>query len=92
MNSQGESAPDFTIAPIDSMMWVCGEIGYAQTTSGLHAATASATAREPSIWRNTIQPVPCRHESIRGRGGGRIVLVTDHARVALADRRAECVE
>ena len=30
-------------------MWVCGEIGYAATTSGRHRATVSATAREPSI-------------------------------------------
>jgi hypothetical protein len=29
-------------------MCVCGEIGYAQMTSGRHSATASATAREPS--------------------------------------------
>jgi hypothetical protein len=27
MNSQGESWPDFTIAPMASMMWVWGEIG-----------------------------------------------------------------
>ena len=30
-------------------MWVCGVIGYAQITCGRHSATASATAREPSI-------------------------------------------
>ena len=27
MNSQCASSPDFTSAPIPSMMWVCGEIG-----------------------------------------------------------------
>ncbi len=48
MNSQFSSAPDFTSIPMPSMMWVCGEIGYAHTTSGRHRATASATAREPS--------------------------------------------
>ncbi len=27
MNSQRASAPDFTISPSPSTMWVCGEIG-----------------------------------------------------------------
>src|SRR5215211_7315314 len=48
-NSQVPSAPVFTICESPSTIWVCGEIGYAQMTSGRHAATVSATAREPSI-------------------------------------------
>jgi hypothetical protein len=27
MNSQSLSSPDFTISPMPSTMWVCGEIG-----------------------------------------------------------------
>src|SRR5262245_6104830 len=49
MNSQFASSPDFTISPRPSTMWVCGVIGYAQITCGRHSATASATAREPSV-------------------------------------------
>src|ERR1022692_2124176 len=52
MNSQGESSPFFTISPSASMMWVCGEMGYAQITSGRHRATVRATARDPSICRS----------------------------------------
>src|SRR3954462_8993592 len=48
-NSHGASAPDFTSAARPSTMCVCGEMGYAQMTSGRHSATASATARDPSI-------------------------------------------
>src|SRR5690349_20590387 len=48
MNSHGASSPDFTRADSASTMCVCGEIGYAQITSGRHSATVSATAREPS--------------------------------------------
>src|SRR6185503_7982366 len=43
------SSSFFTIADSASMMWVCGVIGYAQITCGRHIATASATARDPSI-------------------------------------------
>ena len=47
-NSHGESSPPLTSCERFSTMCVCGEIGYAQITSGRHSATASATAREPS--------------------------------------------
>ena len=47
-NSHGASSPDLTSRERSSTMCVCGEIGYAQITSGRHSATASATAREPS--------------------------------------------
>src|ERR1044072_2026000 len=36
-----------------STMWVCGEIGYALTTSGRQRATARATACEPSSCSRT---------------------------------------
>src|SRR6476646_1755375 len=49
MNSHGASAPLFTSSPSPSTMCVCGEIGYAQMTSGRQSATASATACEPSV-------------------------------------------
>src|SRR6516225_2517468 len=49
INSHCLSAPERTISPSASTIWVCGVIGYAQMTSGRQRATASATAREPSI-------------------------------------------
>ncbi len=49
MNSQGVSEPFFTSLPSPLTMCVCGEIGWAQITSGRLSATASATACEPSI-------------------------------------------
>ena len=48
--SHGASSPVRTRSESASTMWVCGEIGYAATTSGRQSATASATACEPSIW------------------------------------------
>src|SRR5215207_6963401 len=85
-NSHDPSCPAFTICESPSTMWVWGEIGYAQMTSGRQAATVSATAREPSIClgmgrlleRALDQPVRDlrRHRVACGRG----------AREALADR------
>src|SRR5690349_10396652 len=49
-NSHCGTSPCRTIDPIASTMCVCGVIGYAGTTLGRHRATASAIAREPSIW------------------------------------------
>src|SRR6188472_2297397 len=48
MYSHGASSPALTSAESASTMCVCGEIGYAATTSGRQRATVSATAREPS--------------------------------------------
>src|SRR5215207_7659580 len=85
-NSQVPSSPAFTICESPSTMWVWGEIGYAQMTSGLHAATVSATAREPSICLCMgVLPERVLDEPVRGTGrrriaGGRC------AREALADR------
>ena len=48
-------------------MCVCGEIGYAEITSGRHSATASATAREPSICLSTGRLRRCAaHEVVGG--------------------------
>src|SRR5690348_15281925 len=58
-------------------MWVCGEIGYAATTSGRQWVTVSATAREPSS---------CL--SMSGLGGGDVALCGGAAE-ALADRGVE---
>src|ERR1700693_5599719 len=66
-NSHGASSPLLTSCASPSTMCVCGEIGYAQTTSGRHSATASATAREPSSWRSIGQlPDLVLHERVRG--------------------------
>src|SRR4051794_12937314 len=74
-NSHGASAPDFTSAPRPSTMWVCGEIGYAQITSGRHSATASATARDPSICLSTGQLLPLgADEPVSGRGRGDVAV------------------
>src|SRR5580692_9668782 len=53
MNSHGASCPLLTSVERASTMCVCGEMGYAQMTSGLDKATASATAREPSTCLST---------------------------------------
>src|SRR5947208_10363538 len=70
----------FTIADSASTMWVCGVIGYAQITCGRHIATASATARDPSICLSIglclssecLSLVPDEVEC--GPGGGAIAL------------------
>src|SRR6516225_7861486 len=49
MYSQFAISPALTISPKPSTMCVCGVIGYAQITCGRHSATASATARDPSV-------------------------------------------
>ena len=49
MNSHGARRPDFTSRLSASTMWVCGEIGYAQITSGRQRATMTATSADPSI-------------------------------------------
>src|SRR5664279_759879 len=91
MNSHGESVPAFTIAPTASMMWVWGEMGYAQTTSGRHRATVSATAREPSICRSTDLLLCTRDEPVRG-GGGVDVALTECASKPIADCGVDGVE
>jgi hypothetical protein len=40
-------------------MCVCGVIGYAQITSGRLSATASATARDPSICLSMVRSLLC---------------------------------
>src|SRR5689334_16248691 len=59
-NSQWGIRPCRTIDPTASTMCVWGVIGYAGTTLGRQRATASAIAREPSIWSRMLahrQPV-----------------------------------
>src|SRR6478735_9489802 len=51
--SHGASSPVRTMSESASTMWVCGEIGYALTTSGRQRATARATACEPSSCSRT---------------------------------------
>ena len=48
--SHGASSPVRTRSESASTMCVCGEIGYAEITSGRQSATAFATASEPSSW------------------------------------------
>src|SRR5215207_6324357 len=74
-NSHEPSSPAFTICESPSTMWVWGEIGYAQMTSGRHAATVSATAREPSICLGTGHlPQHAVDETVRGLSRGGIAL------------------
>jgi len=67
MNSHGVRRPDFTSRLSASTMWVCGEIGYAQITSGLQRATVAATPADPSIW-TVCAP------SLLGRAGAGLLL------------------
>src|SRR5215218_1341143 len=80
--SQDPSSPAFTICERPSTICVCGEIGYAQMTSGRQAATVSATARDPSICLD-MRRLP--EEGVRGFGGGDVVR-RDGAGESLADR------
>jgi hypothetical protein len=57
------------MAPIASMMCVWGEMGYAQTTSGLQRATVSATALDPSICRSTFELLFGLDDQLVGRRG-----------------------
>src|SRR5512144_3143483 len=87
MNSQPGNSPVRVISPSASTMCVCGEIGYAQITSGRHSATASATAREPSICfsMDDLPGERLLHVVVRlGRGGD--VRGGDLRRELLADR------
>src|SRR6516164_6130943 len=92
MNSHGASRPLFTSSPRPSTMCVCGEIGYAQTTSGRQSATASATAREPSAcWsmRDLLEGVA---DGVKGVGRRGDVAVGDLAAELVADRVRDRVE
>ena len=91
-NSHGESSPVLTSCERFSTMCVCGEIGYAQITSGRHNATASATAREPSSWRGTAQLLQLVSDpGVRGLRGSDIAL-RYNAGETLADCACERVE
>ncbi len=91
-NSHGASSPVFTSWESPSTMWVCGEIGYAQMTSGRHSATASATARDPSSCLS-MGGLPHRglHVLVGRRGCGRVAFA-DLAGEPVADRRQHGVE
>src|SRR3954453_18428964 len=91
-NSHGVSDPDFTSSARPSTMCVCGEIGYAQMTSGRHSATASATARDPSICLSTGQLLSFgTHEPVRGgrRGDVAVGLGTGEPAGDRGDHRAK---
>src|SRR6185436_4650871 len=90
MNSHRVRAPDFTISPSASTIWVCGEIGYAQMTSGRQRPTASATAREPSVCLSIGLGSPgnlhfLQHVAVRLARGG-LVARRDLAFEFLSDR------
>src|SRR5512146_3273755 len=70
MYSHDASSPVRTRSERDSTMCVCGEMGYAAITSGLHRVTARATACEPSIWLSTGQPPQGRADVLVGDPGG----------------------
>ncbi len=70
--SQGESSPVRTLSESASTMWVWGEIGYAQITSGRQRAIASATAWEPSFCSSKERLLLRAHEVERRLGGGHV--------------------
>src|SRR5450631_3873172 len=92
MNSHGASAPLFTSSPRPSTMWVGGEMGYAQMTSGRQRATASATACEPSVCFSMGERLQLpAHDFVRlGRGGD--VVGGDFAGELGMDRVSDRVE
>src|SRR5262252_5549827 len=75
--SQGARVPAATISASASTMWVCGEIGYAGMTCGRHRATASATARDPSICLSTAHRLLSTLDRLPGGRGGRDVALRD---------------
>src|SRR6516225_10384655 len=92
MNSHGASRPLFTSSPSPSTMCVCGEIGYAQTTSGRQSATASATACEPSACWSIGDLFEGVADGVEGVGGGGDVAIGDLAAELVADRVRDRVE
>src|ERR1051326_3272571 len=78
----GSISPAAAISDSASTMWVCGEIGYAGITCGRQAATARATARDPSIWLSMDSLL----YGLEGFPGGGDVGRGDRGREALADR------
>src|SRR5438034_11325032 len=88
--SQCASSPVRTRSDSDSTMWVCGEIGYAEITSGRHSCTACATACEPSICLSIGQPPgllgPPLGDVLVGRLGGLHVALAHVAREPVPDR------
>src|SRR6188768_4081432 len=71
-----------------STMCVCGEIGYAEITSGRHNATAFATASEPSSWLRIDVHLLAPRDGDLVRGLRRSdVALRDPAREAVANRR-----
>src|SRR6185295_13155700 len=88
VSSHGASSPVFTSWESASTMCVWGEIGYAAMTSGRQAATASATAREPSICLDMAR-LPDERERRLGRLH---VALGRRGREALADRGGHRIE
>src|SRR5262245_59201541 len=73
--SHGASSPLRTLSESASTMWVWGEIGYAQITSGRHSATASATACEPSFCSSMCQLLRLAFDQlVCGRRGGGVAV------------------
>src|SRR5512143_1883783 len=89
MYSQGVSLPECTIRPSASTMCVCGEIGYAQITSGRHKPTASATAAEPSVCLSMDGLLLLAHDEVECRGGCSDVRLGDFRGELLADCRVD---
>src|SRR6266511_1421433 len=87
-NSHRPRSPRFTIAERPSTMCVCGEIGYAQMTSGRHIATAAATAWEPSICLSTGELRSVGDDGERGLGRTGVALA-HLAGELLANRRRQ---
>src|SRR5881394_2212021 len=92
MKSHGASVPSFTSSPSPSTMCVCGEIGYAQMTSGRQSATASATACEPSVCLSMGQSFQFATHDVVGLGRGGDIVLGHGAGKLGADRVRDGVE
>src|SRR5690242_13618575 len=84
-NSHRFRSPAATSSAMPSTLWVCGELGYAGPTCGRHRATASATARDPSICLSTAGLPPGGPDDVVGRFRGGDVAAGHRLREALTD-------
>src|SRR4249919_1440347 len=87
--SHPPASPSSTRSDRASTMWVCGEIGYAATTSGRHRATVSAMALEPSTccrMAHSFRALGAEAEAVGGEQG---VEVAGRPREPLEHRHLE---
>src|SRR5688572_7019011 len=86
-NSQGCRSPLSTSRDRPSTMCVCGEIGYAQMSSGRQRATVSATSTEPPSCLSTDRHLP--PDLVVGPSCGGDVAIARLAAEPVGDRARE---